>query len=163
MRVILDAGVDLYVKRAWYENCDFWTPKTWKQFIQPILSSDAMLAHGSGAKFGYLITSNVMPLIDMIIEAGVDVLIGVDPQTYNLSVLAEETKGKICLWGGVNGHLTVERGTQEEVTQEVHRSMEILAPNKGFILSPVDNVREYDDAIQKNVQTLIRQWKISLR
>ncbi len=163
MRVILDAGVDLYVKRAWYENCDFWTPKTWKQFIQPILASDLKLAHAAGAKFGYLITSNAMPLIDMIIEAGVDVLIGVDPQTYQLPALAEKTKGKMCLWGGVNGHLTVERGTSEEVFREVQRAMEILAPNMGFILSPVDNVREYDDAIQKNVLSLIHQWINSQR
>lgn len=161
MRTVLGLGVDLYIKRAWYENCDFWTPKTWKQFIQPILTSDAALAHTAGAKFGYLITSNAMPLIDMIVEAGVDVLIGVDPQTYNLRVLTGKTKGKLCLWGGVNGHLTVERGTFKEVSQEIRQSMEILAPNMGFILSPVDNVREYDDTIQENVRTLIQQWKNS--
>jgi hypothetical protein len=163
MQTVLGSGVDLYIKRAWYENCDFWTPTTWKQFIQPILISDAALAHAAGAKFGYLITSNAMPLIDMIVEAGVDVLIGVDPKTYNLHVLAEKTKGKMCLWGGVNGHLTVERGTPEEVSQEIRQTMEILAPNKGFILSPVDNVRDFDDAIRRNVRTLIQQWKISHR
>jgi hypothetical protein len=163
MQTVLGSGVDLYIKRAWYENCDFWTPTTWKQFIQPILISDAALAHAAGAKFGYLITSNAMPLIDMIIEAGVDVLIGVDPKTYNLHVLTEKTKGKMCLWGGVNGHLTVERGTPEEVSQEIQQTLEILAPNMGFILSPVDNVRDFDDAIQRNVRTLIQLWKISHR
>ena len=25
MEFLLQAGVDLYIKRAWYENCDFWT------------------------------------------------------------------------------------------------------------------------------------------
>ncbi len=161
MRVILDAGVDLYVKRAWYENCDFWNPKTWKQFIQPILASDVALAHAAGTTFGYLITSNAMPLIDMIIDAGVDVLIGVDPHTYDLPVLAEKAKGKCCLWGGVNGHLTVERGSSGEIVDEMRRSMETLAPNNGFILSPVDNVREYDEVIQRNIKTLIQEWKSS--
>ena len=76
MKVLLEAGVDLYIKRAWYENCDFWSPKSWRNFILPILKSDVELAHEHGALFGYLITANCMPLLDMIAEAGVDVIIG---------------------------------------------------------------------------------------
>jgi len=26
MEAIFTLPVDLYIKRAWYENCDFWTP-----------------------------------------------------------------------------------------------------------------------------------------
>jgi len=26
MEIALSVGLDLYIKRAWYENCDFWTP-----------------------------------------------------------------------------------------------------------------------------------------
>ena len=37
--------------------------------------------------------------------------------------------------------------------------MEILAPQGGFILSPVDNIREYSPGIEMNIQTLIESWK----
>jgi hypothetical protein len=151
--------LDLYIKRAWYENCDFWTPDHWKKYLQPILQKEVELAHQNDAKFGYLITSQAMPLIDLIIETGVDVLIGVDPREYDLETLAGKANGKMCLWGGVNGHLTVEGGASEQVAKEVTEAMEQLAPLGGFILSPVDNVREHSPEIEENVKALIDTWE----
>ena len=159
MAVVLSAGVDLFIKRAWYENCDFWSPKSWRRFIQPILAADVEMAHAAGARFGYILTANAMPLIDAVLECGVDVLIGVDPQQYDLAVLGEKARGRLCLWGGVNGHLTVETGSPGAVQQETHSALETLAPGGGFILSPADNVREWSPEIERNVGALIRTWR----
>jgi hypothetical protein len=159
MQVVLEAGIDLYIKRAWYENCDFWTPDTYREFLFPILKADAELAHQAGARLGYIITSSCMPLLELFAEAGVDALIGVDPAAWDLTVAKEKLGGKVCLWGGVNGHLTVEHGTTEEVGAEVRRAMEIIAPGGGFILSPVDNVRENTTHARENVMALIDEWQ----
>lgn len=159
MQVVLDAGVDLYIKRAWYENNDFWTPDSYRQFIAPILEADVALAHSMGAKFGYIITSNCMPLLDQFAELGIDVLIGVDPAHWDMALAKEKLAGKVCLWGGVNGHLTVERGDPEAVRAEVRQAMQTLAPGGGFILSPVDNVREYNDRERRNVEALSSEWR----
>ena len=158
MGVILEAGIDLFIKRAWYENCDFWSPTTWREFIFPILKADVDYAHGHGAMFGYLITSNCMPLLNSFSEAGVDVLIGVDPQFWDLAKTKATLGGKVCLWGGVNGHLTVELGTPEQVRAETRRAMDILASGGGFILSPVDNVRQDTPIADRNVRELIAEW-----
>ncbi len=99
--------------------------------------------------FGYLITANCMPLLEQIAECGVDVIIGVDPLAYDLEQTKKILGGRVCLWGGVNGHLTVECGSPEEVRQEVRRAMELLAPDGGFILSPVDNVRDLTSQSQR--------------
>jgi hypothetical protein len=151
--------VDLYIKRAWYENCDFWSPKAWREFIFPILKSDAELAHEYGAVFGYLITANCMPLLDMIADAGVDVLIGADPARWKLAVAREKLAGRVCLWGGLNGHMTVEQGTVEEVRAEVQEALRVPARARGFILSPVDNVRELNEVSQRNIAVLIQEWQ----
>jgi len=158
MELVLSAGVDLYIKRAWYENCDFWSPTKFKQFLAPILKSEVDLAHQYGAHFGYLITANCMPLLELIAECGVDVIIGVDPLAYNLEQTKKILGGRVCLWGGVNGHLTVERGSPGEVRQEVRRAMELLAPGGGFILSPVDNVRDLTSQARVNVLALVDEW-----
>ena len=158
MKVVLESGIDLYIKRAWYENTDFFAPKAWRKFIFPILQADAALAHTYGAKFGYLITANCMPLVEMMVEAGVDVIIGVDPAKWDLPKTKALTLGKTCLWGGVNGHLTIERGEAKQVRQEVLTALQILAPGSGFILSPVDNVRIDDDQSRQNVEVLIKTW-----
>jgi hypothetical protein len=70
-----------------------------------------------------------------------------------------QAHGRLCLWGGVNGHLTIERGSPEDVESEVARAMQILAPQGGFILSPVDNVREDSAGIEANVKRLIQSWE----
>ena len=159
MQVVLGAGVDLYIKRAWYENCDFWSPKVWRKYIFPILKSDAELAHQNGALFGYLITSNCMQLLDSIAEAGVDVIIGVDPARWDMAAAKQKLSGKVCLWGGVNGHLTVEKGSPEAVRDEVQSAIQIFGTGSGFVLSPVDNVRELNEISQNNIQVLIREWQ----
>ncbi len=158
MGVVLDAGIDLYIKRAWYENTDFFTPRMWKKLILPELARDVELAHKAGAKLGYIITARAMPLLNLIAEAGVDVLIGVDPEAFDLVETKRALGGKVCLWGGVNGHLTVEHGTPEAVQTEVKAAMRTLGPD-GFILSPVDNVREDTPLAMSNVKTLIQTWQ----
>lgn len=159
MRVVLESGIDLYIKRAWYENTDFWSPGSWRKFIYPTLKADVDLSHAYGAKFGYLITANCMPLIEMMVEAGVDVIIGVDPAKWDLPRTKALTAGKTCLWGGVNGHLTIERGAADQVRQEVLNALQTLALGSGFILSPVDNVRVDDSTSRQNVDTLIKAWQ----
>jgi len=159
MQVVLEMGIDLFIKRAWYENCDNFTPRHYRQFIKPILKADADLAHQYGAKFGFMMTSNSMALLDDIRETGADAVIGVDPAQWDLEVAQQKLGGRVCLWGGVNGHLTVELGKPEDVRAEVRRAVEILSADGGFILSPVDNVREDTPTSRANVAALIDEWK----
>ena len=161
MELVCSAGIDLYLKRAWYENCDFWSPRLYRKFILPIIKEDVRLAHHAGAKFGYILTSNCMALLDMIAEAGVDVIMGVDPHSWDIAAAKHKLQGKVCLWGGVNGHLTMELGTEDQVRAEVQEAMRVLAPGGGFILSPVDNVRENTPQAMRNVGVLLDEWKKS--
>ncbi len=159
MRVLMEIGVDIYIKRAWYETCNFWSPKTFQEFLLPILKEEVALAHQYGVKFGYIATDKVQPLFPYLADSGIDVLIGLDPHTYDLAEAKKAFNGKVCLWGGVNGHLTVEMGTEEQTRAEVRSAMQVLSPGGGFILSPVDNVREFNSHSSRNVKALIDEWK----
>ena len=158
-RVVMEAGIDLFVRRAWYENCDFWTPDTWREFLFPLLKAEVDDAHERGVRFGYLITSACQPLLDWFVELGIDVVIGVDPAQWDLTASKSKLRGKVCLWGGVNGHLTVENGAPSLVREEVSRALRILGRD-GFILSPVDNVRLDTEVTRKNVAALIDEWRL---
>ncbi len=161
MELILDAGVDLFVRRAWYEGTDFWSPTLYRRHFLPRLKDEVQLAHEAGAKFAYILTSGTMPILDMIVEAGVDVLVGVDPvqgKGTDMAELKQRVAGKLCLWGGVNGFLTVERGTPPGIHVAVRAAIHTLGP-RGFILSPVDNVRDTSDEVWANTLALIEAWK----
>lgn len=41
--VLLDVGIDLFIKRAWYENCDSFSPHDFRKFQAPIISQDIEL------------------------------------------------------------------------------------------------------------------------
>jgi len=161
MEVVLDARVDLFVRRGWYEGTDFWSPALFRRFIHPHIKREVDLAHQAGAKFAYIMTSGMMPLLDQFLEIGFDVLIGVDPiqgKGTSLAEAKEKLAGRIALWGGVNGFLTMERGDEAEVRSAVEQAMRILAPGGGFILSPVDNVTLNTDVVWRNVFRLIEAW-----
>ena len=158
MDVLLAMDIDLYIKRAWYEICNFWSPRSFREFLFPILKADVDRAHATGAKFGYIVTSKTMPLLEQYIEAGVDVLIGADPLEWDLAKAKEILDGKVCLWGGVNGQLTMEQGSEAEVRMAVCNTMEAMG-GRGFILSPVDNVRVDNATSRRNVMALIDAWQ----
>jgi len=164
MEVYLEQGIDLLIRRAWYESTDLWSPSLYRQLIFPLLRKEIQLVHQAGAKFGYIMTSGIMPLLDDFLELGIDVLIGIDPvqgKGTDLKLLKERLGERICLWGGLNGFLTIEKGTEKEVQEAVKKSISILGP-KGFILSPVSNVREHSKRSWDNIKTMIRTWKKKL-
>ncbi|MFH0965294.1 MAG: uroporphyrinogen decarboxylase family protein [Planctomycetota bacterium] len=162
MELILGAGVDLFIRRGWYEGTDFWSPTTYRELVLPRLREEARLAHSRGAKFGYINTTGNMQLLGMFAEAEIDVLIGVDPvqgRGTDMQEMKRRVGGKVALWGGVNGFVTVEMGTRAEVETAVMKAMEELAPGGGFILSPVDNVTDDSERTWENVRALIEAWK----
>ena len=95
-------------------------------------------------------------------EAGIDALIGVDPVQGGDTDLAEmnrRTAGRFCLWGGMNGFVTVEMGTPAQVAAAAKEAIELTAPGGGFVLSPVDNVVDTSPKTWENVDALIRAWR----
>ncbi len=162
MKVVLNVGVDLYIRRGWYESADFWPPDLFRKFILPSLQKEADMAHQAGAKFGYILTTSTMPLLDALLESGIDVLIGVDPvqgRGTDLAEMKRRLNGKICLWGGVNSFVTVEMGNKKEIASAVQTAIEALAQGGGFILSPVDNIRDTSEKTWENVDFMIDIWK----
>jgi len=161
MEVVLSAPVDLYIRRAWYEGCDFVTPRFYRAAILPRLKAEVDLAHERGAKFGYICSSGTKPMLDFYLEAGIDVLIGVDPVQgthTDMPLLKKKLGDRICLWGGVSGAVTVEMGTEEEVRSAVRHAIATLGPT-GFILSPVDNITVDDPRTWHNIDVFIDEWR----
>jgi hypothetical protein len=160
--LMLRQGVDLYVRRAWYEHADVWSPSLYEQFLLPGLRREVAQVHAAGAKFGHLMSCSSLPLVDMLLDAGVDVLLGVDPaqdRTMDLAALKRKVDGRMCAWGGVCGYFTVECGTPEDIRQQVRQAISTLAPGGGFILAPVTNVREDNRRVWANLDALIDEWK----
>jgi len=161
MEVVLSAPVDLYIRRAWYEGCDFITPRFYKQSILPRLKAEVDLAHEHGVLFGYICSSGTKPMLDFYKEAGIDVLIGIDPiqgTHTDMPLMKAKMGDSTCLWGGVTAAITVERGTEQEVRSGVRNAIRTLGPG-GFILAPVDNLTVDEPITWQNIGIFIDEWK----
>ena len=154
---------DVIMRRAWYETTEFWTPEAYSDIIAPTIKKEAELVHQAGRKYGYIITSAFLPILDSILETDMDILIGLDPKQgkgTELNIVKEKfISNKKALWGGVSGAVTVEFGTKKETEKAVINAIDTLGKSGGFILSPVDNVREDTENARKNTGVFIDTWK----
>jgi uroporphyrinogen-III decarboxylase len=100
-------------------------------------------------------------MLDFHLEAGIDVLIGVDPvqgtQT-DMPLMKERIGDRVCLWGGVSGAVTVEMGTEAQVREAVRHAVETLGPTS-FVLSPVDNITIDARRTWQNIDVFIDEWR----
>jgi uroporphyrinogen-III decarboxylase len=161
MEVVLSAPIDLFLRRAWYEGCDFIVPEFFRHEVLPKLKGEVELVHAQDAKFGYICSTGTKAMLDYYAEAGFDVLIGIDPvqgRQTDLRAIKNGIGDRISLWGGVSGAVTVERGTEKEVREAAREAIDALGPN-GFILSPVDNITLDEPQTWRNIAIFIDEWR----
>ena len=152
-------GVDMVVQRGWYSSTDFWSPALFHRFVLPRLKELVRMAHQAGALFAYVMTTGIIPLLDELKEADIDLLYFVDPVQDDVDVgeLKRRVEGAFAVAGGVNSGITLGRGTPGEIREAVHSAIQTLAPGGGFILSPVDAL--FPDTPWDSVQTMIDAWR----
>ena len=157
--LLLEAGVDVIVHSAWYESTDFWTVRNYRRMLKPRLKRMVEAAHAGGALFSYIITTSWQALAADLIEIGIDSLQGVDPVQgkADLALAKQQLGPHMCLWGGLNGAITLGRGTPDEVREATREALRILAPGGGFVLYPVDQIVR--DTPWANVEAMIEAWR----
>ena len=144
MELMLEAGAELMVERAWYSGTEFWSPTLYRRFVVPMLEEKISLVHEAGAKFGYVITSGMVEILSDVLGLGIDVVIGIDPvqgKGTDLQTLTPQTGGRVCLWGGVSAPTILESAIdRESIWRAVETAISTCGREGGFILSPVDNI-----------------------
>lgn len=99
------------------------------------------------------------PLLETIKEMNIDPLYGIDPVQggYDMECTKREIGDTVCLWGGVNAHVTLEHEGREEVRDAVRRAISTLAPRGEFILSSVGRI--YSEVPTSNIRAMIETWR----
>jgi len=160
LQIQLDAGVDLIVRRGWYESTDFWSPQLFADFLAPPLAAEVQRAHQAGAIYTYVMNSGAAPLLEQFAEIGFDIYSNIDPMASNtdLAAIKRTVGGSLTLYGGVNNNLIIERGSADDVRQATAAAVETLGPD-GFILGPGDSILSTSEQTQRNFDVMIDTWK----
>ncbi|MBI2502474.1 MAG: hypothetical protein HYW07_04470 [Candidatus Latescibacteria bacterium] len=159
IEILLDEKVDIILHRGWYELPDFWGVAPYRRFLKPLLKKEAAMVHQAGAKFSYIMTKGIMPLLDDFLDIGIDVLWGPDPVQgeADLPALKAKLGGRMCIWGGMNAILTLGEGTPAQAQQAVEEAITTLAPGNGFVLFPVDQI--VAGTPWENIEAMLKRWR----
>lgn len=99
----------------------------------------------------------VLPLIEHLIDAGIDVLNPVQPECMDFGEVYERFGDRLSFHGTIGTQTTMPFGTPEEVRETVRRNLDIAGPRGGLLVQPthllepevpVENVVAYIEACE---------------
>ncbi len=84
---------------------------------------------------------NLYPILDLLIDAGIDCLNPIDPLGgMSLAKVKKEYGNRVCIMGNVNCAGNLVHGTEKQVIEEVKSCIETGAPGGGYIISSSNSI-----------------------
>jgi hypothetical protein len=145
IRVALAAGVkDIFLN--WYYNSmsTGWSPVFWQDFFAPQLREACDAIRAAGGLAIYYDDGKCMAILDLLAEAGIDVLQTLTPPPVGDVDLAEVKRrigDRVCLMGYTDLIYVLKLGTPELIDRTVRQAVEVAGPT-GFILGTSDSIRD---------------------
>ena len=138
------------------------SPDMYRGILKPIHADYiAFIRERTAAKVFFHTDGDVFPLIDDLLEFGVDILNPIQTSAGKMANLAElkaRWGDRLTFCGGIDTHRILPTGTPAEVRAEVRRVIEILGPGGGYMVSsvhtvmndvPAENILAMVDAVQE--------------
>ena len=108
----------------------------WKKFIYPCLKK--MYSHVK--KYGKFVAQHscgdCVQVFPDLVELGLDIYNTFQPEVYDIVDCKQRFGDKLTFFGGISTQCILPFKTPEEVKAEMHRVMDILSKNGGYILAP---------------------------
>jgi len=119
------------------------SPQFWRKYLKPRMSiiCQELKEINSSLKIAYHSDGNIYPIIDELIEIGIDVLNPIQPKAMDSVYLKKRYGDKLSFWGTLDEQYTLPFGSSEEVKREVLERIKTIAPGGGFIISPCQHVQ----------------------
>jgi hypothetical protein len=157
IRAALNAGVEHFFLNWYYNSMSTgWSPPFWSETFHPQLCEACALIHDGGGTADYYDDGKCMAIIDLLAQAGIDVLETLTPPPVGDVDLAEVKRrigDRVCLKGYTDLIYVIKMGTPKLIERTVREALETAGPN-GFILGTSDSIR--DGTPLENVEAYFR-------
>lgn len=143
MQRMVKAGCDLVVFGDDYadKNSTLMSPKHFKEFILPGLKRCVDAAHEAGAYVIKHSDGNIMGILDMILETGIDGLNPLEPTAgMDIGLLKQKYGHRVCLVGNIDCGYLLSQAPVEEVRRVTKQTIETAKPGSGFMLSSSNSI-----------------------
>lgn len=154
-RMLLDAGIDvLFMPDDYADNHGpFMHPKQFRKFEVPRMKRFINLAKNRGVPVLKHTDGNVYPILDDMVDAGINGLHPIEPGAMELSDVKERYGDKICLIGNVDCRHVLPDGSEEGVRRDVRRCIDAAGQGGGFILASSNSL--HANVRVENIYTMI--------
>ncbi len=129
-------------------------PEEWREYYKPCYKELITEIHAGGAHAWLHSCGHIVPIVEDLIEIGLDVLQPIQPRANDPKVLADRFGGRICFCGGIDTQGTLPHGSPQDVQAEVLHLYETLGKNfhGGFIPGPGNTIIE--DTPSENIAAI---------
>ncbi len=119
------------------------SPSLYRQTLKPYHQKIFSYIHSFGVKVMLHSCGDILPLMEDLIEAGVDIFNPVQTSAAEMDVhtLASRFGDRAVFWGGIDEQQVLRAGTTAEVRQEVRRVALALGSQGGYVLSATHNIQ----------------------
>jgi len=138
------AGVDIigHADDIGMQDRMIMSPRHWRRFIKP--HTARMIAAARRVKGDILLTYHtdgfIEPVIEDLIEIGVDVLTTVQPECMDPFEIKRRFGDRISLAGTIGVQSTLRWASADEVRRTVRRHLQEIGRDGGFMLSPANAI-----------------------
>ena len=118
----------------------FLPPDLWREIIKPLHTEIVKTAHDCGILFVHHADCICQPIVQDMVEMGIDIWQGVIPQN-DIVEIQRITEGKLPMIGGIDGPaIDIANITEEQIRGEVRRAIDTYCPAGRFYPS-IPNTR----------------------
>jgi len=138
MQRMVAAGVEVVVFGDDYadKNSTLMSPKHFREFILPGLKRCVDAAHEAGAYVVKHTDGNIMGILEMIVETGIDGLNPLEPAAgMDIGLIKERYGDRVALVGNIDCGYLLSEAPVEEVREVTRQTIRTAAPGGGYCLS----------------------------
>lgn len=158
VRILARAGVDVLVldDDVGMPTTMIIGPDIWAEFLKPRVAEIISEARCVNPDLFVLYHSDgwIVPIVDGLIEVGVNALNPVQPDVVNSVEIKRRFGDRITIWGSVGTQATFAQRDQDIVRRETRKRMETLGPER-LVLCPAYDLFE-NEHLWPNVEAFLR-------
>jgi len=137
------------------QNGMLMSPKLWRKYFKPRMAKlySELKAINPDLKIAYHSDGYIYPIIDDLVEIGLDILNPIQPRSMDPYYLKKRYGKNLSFWGSIDIQGTLPFGTRKEIINEVKERAKIMGKGGGFIISPTHFIQ-----IDTSIENFLTFW-----
>ena len=121
------------------------SPRLWREIFKPrmrVIFKEFKKANPN-IKIAYHSCGSIVPIIEDLIEIGLDILNPIQPRAngMDLGILKQKYGEELSFFGGIDEQKILPFGSPHQVEEEVKKKIKLAGSGGGYILSPAHNIQ----------------------